>query len=172
MIVYRGTSSAIDFHANFHWLTKWIDLAHDQYEQVHLVLKKIEEHLPENYELYSAGHSLGGGLAQHTVYNSVKVNRAYVFNSTPVTGWKDIDTGDRSINAKGATIYRVHEKGEVLEFLRLLMKAGYLLSPEPNRDPYVKEYRMDLKAGNIITEHDILSMAQSLEEAHVCSTDS
>ncbi len=169
VIVYRGTSSPIDFHANLHWFTKLTDLAIDQYEQVPLVLEHIKPHLNSNYELYySAGHSLGGGLAQHTLYQSEHIKTSFAFNSTPVTGWHDIPKEKQVKNAKGATIYRVNEKGEVLEFLRLLMKVGYLISPEPNVNPYIKEYRMNLKGGNLISEHSIVDMADSLESNSEC----
>lgn len=166
VLVYRGTTTLIDFHANLHWLTKLTDLAIDQYEQIHLVLDHIKPYV--NFELITAGHSLGGGLAQHSLYQSKDIKTAFAFNSTPVTGWSDISRMQQDTNAKGTKIYRVNEKGEVLEFFRLLMKVGYIMSPEPNVNPYVKEYRMNLKEGNLFSEHGIAAMADSLELINEC----
>ena len=42
------------------------------------------------------------------------------------------------------------------------------MSPEPNVDPYVKEYRMNLKGGNLVSEHSFAAMTNSLESKSEC----
>ena len=168
VVVFRGTSGLVDFHSNLHWLFKMLPYALDQYEQVPLILDLLDDYIPNGYKVYAAGHSLGGGLAQYALYYSPKITIAYVFNTTPVTGWTDLDSDQRMRNVKGNRVYRVHENGEVLEFLRLVMKAGYVLSPLPNRNPYFKEYRLNLLDGNLIFQHNIQQLSESLLIARSC----
>ena len=183
-IAFKGTSptSLIDWQANLHWFMKRIGT--DQYEYVEknldeLIAKDIGE-IPEKYKIYTTGHSLGGGLAQHALYKSKKITEAFVFNSSGVTGWSDFKIeqlkgkefledrqhkkGTKCVSgtACNTTIYRVHETGEVLEFFRLFMKGTYLFNPEPNRHPYVKEYQVNFDKEKMkgVTQHSIESLAK------------
>ena len=169
-VIFRGTDSFIDFHANLHWLTKLLPFLIDQYEQIPEVLTIVEPMITDGYIGISAGHSLGGGLAQHALYQSEKISLSYVFNSTSVTGWTDLDISDRpgDPRVRDTKVYRIHEKGEILEFLRLLTKAGYILSPEPNQHPYFKEYRLNTQQKGLISQHGMVELSYSLNNPRPC----
>lgn len=178
VIVFKGTSPTkfSDWHANLHWLAKWFPFWEDQYEKVKkgipIILENYSEETQSGFKVYSTGHSLGGGLAQHAVYVSSKITKAYAFNSSMVTGWSDFSINmlkgrnNKSGTATDTIIYRIHENGEALEFFRLLMKASYLLNPKPNRDPYVKEYRMNLNniKGLPVSQHGIKPLADGFNQ--------
>ncbi len=156
VIVFRGTEGVIDFHSNLHWLFKYFDFAFDQYEQLPVILDKIiSPYKVEKYKFYTAGHSLGGGLAQHAVYQSSDVSKAFVFDSSPITGWTDLSTKKQIENAIDSQIYRVHEHGEILEFFRYLIKGGDMFYPGSNQNPYIKEYQFNFDAGNLFDQHNI-----------------
>jgi hypothetical protein len=148
VISFRGTSDVLDWHANMHWVSKYIGI-NTQYQKVRAATPNIVSFLQaQNSDLakiYTVGHSLGGGLAQHMVYNHPEVTHAFVFNSSPVTGWNDIAEDKRRDAVAGNFVTRIHEDGEILEFLRLLMKIGYTLNPKPNKDPYFEEYRVNFE---------------------------
>lgn len=148
VISFRGTSDIWDWHANMHPLSKYLGI-NTQYQKVRRAAPQMVAFLNDKTgelgRIYAVGHSLGGGLAQHAVYSNADIARAFVFNSSPVTGWRDVNEDVRSTAVAGNRITRIHEDGELLEFLRLLMKFGYTLNPLPNEDPYFEEYRMNFE---------------------------
>ena len=170
-IVFRGTvlgkSSLI---ANLHWLFRYLPFIADQYDQIKDVVPKVVDKLSEDisngFRICATGHSLGGGLAQHAVYLHPKITTAFAFNASPVTAWSDIEESERIKNVSGSKIYRVHETGEALEFLRLLMKIGYVFNPRPNVDPYFVEFRFNLIKGFAfsIKQHSIAPLACELRK--------
>jgi len=165
IIVFKGSNSLFDWHSNLHWLFKYLRIVEDQYEQVPLAVLDIEKELNKypGIVTYSTGHSLGGGLAQHALYRSKKISKAFAFNSSPATGWHDVDDISRKKNTNDTQIYRLHENGEALEFLRLLMKAEYLFGPSANDNPYFKEYRFNMLGGGIFSQHEIGPISEYLE---------
>lgn len=166
-IVFRGTVSLNSWMSNAHWLFKWLPFQ-DQYDQVKYIVPELvreidERHPYDNaYNIIATGHSLGGGLAQHACYVSEKVKTAYVFNSSPVTGFTDIPKKQRARNSEGVKIHRLYERGEILENFRFFMKIVYLFKPTPNRNPYLSEHRFDFERAGLITEHGMLPIAIAL----------
>lgn len=164
-VVFRGTVDGHSWLSNFHWFFKWLPFVQDQYEQVRVILPKLLNRLPsevKEYDLFSTGHSLGGGLAQFASYLSPQIAKVFAFNSSPVTGWTDFTPEHLKKSAKGNEIYRIHENGEALEAFRLFMKMTYIFNPMPNKDPYFKEYRFNLRGGGIVEQHSITQLAQAL----------
>lgn len=148
VISFRGTDDVLDWHANLHWFTKIFGI-NTQYQKVNAAIPKIVKLLKSKVNglknIHVVGHSLGGGLAQHALYSHVDITQAFVFNSSPVTGWNEIDEDMRSKAVAKNIVTRIHEDGEILEFFRLLMKVGYTLNPRPNENPFFEEYRFNFK---------------------------
>jgi hypothetical protein len=59
------------------------------------------------------------------------------------------------------SIYRVYEHGEILAYLRLLMKGLYPITKE---NPKIVEIRYDLLKGDLVSEHSIKKFACKLRE--------
>lgn len=166
-IVFRGTVGLDSWIANAHWLFKWLPFE-DQYDQIKYIVPEIVSRIAarhpngEPYNIITTGHSLGGGLAQHACYISEEIKTAYVFNSTPVTGYTDFAAWQRLLHMQGVRIHRLYERGEVLEALRFFMKIVYLFNPAPNENPYLSEHRFDFKDAGFINEHGMLPLAIGL----------
>src|ERR1700732_1226062 len=84
-----------------------------------------------NYELFSTGHSLGGGLAQEFAY-SLPINdtvgpvkKVYAFDPSPVTGYYSVKEPVRDHNKKSLAIDRIYERGEILAIFRSLINLVY-----------------------------------------------
>ena len=170
-LVFRGTVfSASSWLANFHWLFRYIPFVVDQYDQIKGIVPDIvaslSEEASDGYVFVATGHSLGGGLAQHSLYLDPKIETVFAFNAAPTTSWSDVKRWRRTNNVSGNKIYRIHENGEVLEFFRLLVKIGYVFNPTPNVDPYFVEYRLNLRRGGIVEQHGITSLACALRTIH------
>lgn len=166
-LVFRGTIPNIgSWYANFHWLT-WLLPIDNQYNVLKRVLPNLLQELAafekDGKILIATGHSLGGGLAQHACYLSKRIARAYVFNSSPVTGWSDIPKRKRRENVAGSVIYRLYEKNEILQYFRVFMKFAYLFNPKPNANPYIVEHRCNLARAGVIRSHGIRSLATGLK---------
>ena len=166
-IVFRGTVSLNSWISNAHWLFKWLPYQ-DQYDQLKYIVPELVQEIDANhpydseYNIITTGHSLGGGLAQHACYVSEKVKTAYVFNSSPVTGFTDIPKKRRAKTTEGVRIHRLYERGEILENFRFFMKIVYLFKPTANRNPYLSEHRFDFERAGLITEHGMLPIAVAL----------
>ncbi|MGB0911566.1 MAG: lipase family protein, partial [Nitrospirales bacterium] len=134
VVVFRGTDASWkDWRSNLRWILRIIpfySLMKDQYTVVadkfantfldHLT-KKMRGTSGGEYtevKIIAAGHSLGGGLAQHFAYalpgrilsdgsKMPRVSEVYSFDPSPVTGWfsvKDID--QRTTNVSSLKIDR------------------------------------------------------------------
>lgn len=181
--VFRGTEfeSWLDWQANLRWLVKWIPGWKDQYwvvrNDVRIAFRKaLDEWRSESggsaakFSIVTAGHSLGGGLAQQLAYSLLeesdppekqKVSEAFAFDSSPVTGWYSVPEADRERNANGLLIHRAFEHGEILAYVRLLLSYVY---PPPSRDPAVTEIRFNFnKSWNPFSEHGIRGLACHLQ---------
>ena len=119
-------------------------------------------------EIYSTGHSLGGGLAQQFAYslphNCLKrVKQVYAFDPSPVTGFFSVAKQLRDENKKGLLIDRVYERGEILALLRSLTSFFYKPSAV---NAAIRGVRYNLfRAWNPIAAHSIDELATKLDAA-------
>jgi hypothetical protein len=176
-IIFRGTrfTKWQDWYANLNWLTRFVPFVHNAYKQTILqiddYIKAITKYLKEQnvakseneIKYISAGHSLGGGLAQQAAYASKYIETVYAFDPSPVTGYLSIKKSARKANCDGLKIYRIWEHGEVLLYLRLITKTARKISFKPNLDPRIVEVRFNfVEKASAISEHSILNLAKAL----------
>ena len=173
--VFRGTefTSIKDWISNLRWFLRFVPFYSDQYT---LVARRVGQQVVDRLsqrtghqavQLVAAGHSLGGGLAQHLAYSlplgGPRVARVYAFDPSPVTGWSTVDRGLRARNAQGLEIDRVFEHGEILAYIRLLLSY---LSPPSAADPAIRQVRYNfVPTINPIKSHSIRFLACSLIKA-------
>ncbi|CTQ60586.1 hypothetical protein LA5095_00609 [Roseibium album] len=169
-LVFRGTDGNGDFYSNFRWVTRLLPFGWDQYDLTRAISQDIVDKIKEDkhfagksIEVIAAGHSLGGGLAHQAGYAAFDIKRVYAFHSSSVTGYYDLDRDVRDKNRMGMRIYRIHERGEVLAYLRTLMGLIY---PVVEKDPQIIEITYNFSNGNAVTQHSIASMACALIETH------
>ncbi len=165
-IVFRGSHVGWDWYTNIRWLTRFIPFTFDHYDQTKSIVSKIEGQINGRYgingvEIVTTGHSLGGGLAQLTAYASQNIKRVFSFDSSPVTGFYDIEKAVRERNKVGTTIYRVYEHREALSFIRNFMKHLY---PVSLKDPHIIEIRFNFSGENAIEKHSIDLIARNLNQ--------
>jgi hypothetical protein len=119
-------------------------------------------------ELYSTGHSLGGGLAQQFAYSLPpdcikRVKQVYAFDPSPVTGFFSVARKLRDENKKGLLIDRIYERGEILALLRSLTS---LFNKPSTIDAAIRGVRYWLfHAWNPIAAHSIDELATKLDAA-------
>ena len=161
-VAFRGTEfqSSGDWRANLRWFLRFIPGFRDQYMVVsekvgEEVLQKVKRERDAGSTKYSdvrivsTGHSLGGGLAQHLAYSfpaiktsdgklMPRVSAVYGFDPSPVTGWFSVPSELRHANAQGLHIDRVFEHGEILAYIRLVLRY---VNPPSAKDPSIREIR-------------------------------
>ncbi len=180
-VVFRGTDfrSLADWQSNLRWFARFVPGYEDQYT---LVSRRLGAEFVERsaaraatagagaaMRVVSAGHSLGGGLAQHFAYSlprksaagveTPRVEHVYAFDPSPVTGWYSVPAGLREANARGLVIDRVFEHGEILAYLRLVQ--SYVMPPSA-QDPAVREIRFNFHVADLIGNHSMVRLACDL----------
>ena len=129
VLVFRGTNylELADWVANARPVTNWPGLD-DQYEQARALMPAVVARLDAVYggreRIFAAGHSLGGGLAQHAGYTCPRIAKVFAFNSSPLTGYFDLARADRHRLNTARRTYLVYESYEVLALFRAV--PGYL----------------------------------------------
>jgi hypothetical protein len=125
-------------------------------------------------ELYSTGHSLGGGLAQQFAYSLPpdcikRVKQVYAFDPSPVTGFFSVARKLRDENKKGLLIDRIYERDEILALLRSLTS---LFNKPSTINAAIRGVRYWLfHAWNPIAAHSIDELAAKLDAAsRACAT--
>lgn len=190
MIVFRGTSYAKEWFVNLRWITlmpfralislltgtkfNTLGFIWDHYDIVQayipILIAEIKEQLPieqvDDFEFISAGHSLGGGLAQQTAYCSPDIKKVFAFHSSPVTGYFCVPHTARQINKQGVHIIRAHEKGEILAFFRFPARVFSPLTRlvMSDKDPLIEELRFNfMQQEHSIEEHNMAPFRHDLE---------
>jgi hypothetical protein len=103
--------------------------------------------LSPDSELFSTGHSLGGGLAQEFAYSLPKsdivhpVMKVYAFDPSPVTGFFSVGKGLRDYNRENLKIDRIYERGEILSIFRSLT---HFVDPPAYKAPAIRQVRYNL----------------------------
>jgi hypothetical protein len=153
IVSFGGTaaSSLHDWEANFRWALAPLRL-NDEYEVLSDVFvpefiaayqKRLEA--PDgkwlaDAQIVAAGHSLGGGLAQRFAYafnhysKNSRIQEVYAFDPSPVSGKRSIDGWEDA--ARGLTINRIYNRGEILASLRSIF-AIYEDPPESQGQRWV-----------------------------------
>ncbi|MEM7378735.1 MAG: hypothetical protein AAF460_14685 [Pseudomonadota bacterium] len=166
VVVFRGTVEAADWWSNAHWLTRFVPGINNHYKQVaHIVkpaLAYLTETLGDDFRLYTAGHSLGGGLAQLFAYSSPRrAEFVCAFHSSPVTGYFQIPKRDRERASEGLLMARVFEHGEVLAYARLLSRFFYRVS---TANPRIVEFRTNFIEGTgTVRQHSVADFADQYQ---------
>lgn len=110
------------------------DSCSDHYEKAAKKIALLYNGFPKKdrkIELYTTGHSLGGGLAEHALYKNPNIVRQAIgFNPSPVTDFSKVCTAKQraacrcSFEPDAASVpneprvYRIFESGELLQWLR------------------------------------------------------
>jgi hypothetical protein len=187
-VVFRGTEAESwgDWLANLRWFLRFIPGFRDQYVVVSekvgaAVLEKIKGELERgnaryrDLQIVSTGHSLGGGLAQHLAYSfpdikgtdgklMPRVSKVYGFDPSPVTGWYSVPRALRLLNARDLQIDRVFEHGEILSYIRLILRY---LNPPQEKDPAIREIRYNfVRSINPFSSHSMRLIACELIRAN------
>ena len=182
VVLFRGTefTSWRDWISNLRWFrfAHLLPFVKDQYTVIAETVGEefvdaIFERKLEKCQIFSAGHSLGGGLAQHFAYalpakqtgnhKPIQVDKVYTFDPSPVTGWST--AGPRKYdNVKGLHIDRAFEHGEVLAYLRLFISYMY---PPSALNPSVREIRFNVvETINPFKNHSMRLLAVALMQDH------
>ncbi|OAI20912.1 hypothetical protein A1359_20155 [Methylomonas lenta] len=169
VLVFRGTRGIKkwqDWFANCRWLTKYIPFTWDQYDETHhvaqYIVQAIKKSFGDDVQIFSAGHSLGGGLAQHAGYSVQAIKTIYVFNTSPLTGFYSIPKSEREANAMDMRILRFYEHGEILAYFRLIMRFFYTLS---YKNPSITELRFNFdRWDHFVKQHGMGKFALGLKK--------
>lgn len=123
----------------------------------------------QHADLFSTGHSLGGGLAQEFAYslpddpNVRRVKKVFAFDPSPVTGFYSVDSRTRDQNIQTLAIDRIYERGEILAILRSLIN---FIVPPSATTPVIRQVRYNLfYTRNPFAGHSIAELACKLQEA-------
>jgi hypothetical protein len=175
-VAFAGTvfTNIKDWLSNLRW---FIPFHEDEYTETVRVFgpafvkefAKIQSQMkdPVHIELFSTGHSLGGGLAQQFAYalpedrlSTPPVKRVFAFDPSPVTGYFSVRRRLRLQNGKGLSIDRIYERGEILAYLRSI--TNFIHKPSAI-DPRIRQIRYYLfNRGDAVYRHSIIQLADGL----------
>lgn len=168
-VVFRGTHEWKDWWSNLRWVTRFIPIGWDQYN---LVRKEIPDVVARakkrngSVRMATAGHSLGGGLAQHAAYSHPEIKQVFAFDSSPVTGFRSVPEPARTANRRGILSDRIYERGEILSYLRQFVRK---LVPLSLKDPDITEIRFNVTKGDPVKQHSMVKLARGMDRAaHEC----
>jgi hypothetical protein len=165
MIVFRGTAIPLDWYSNLRWITAAIPRVEDHYDQTVAVTQKIVDDIRARYGkdtvIISAGHSLGGGLAQTAAYSTCgAIRTVFAFDSSPVTKHRVMNRCDEGASAK--TFYRVFEGSEALSYARFWIRLALGLR---ETDPKFVEIKVRLFDARGIRAHSMQKLAVAIDKA-------
>jgi hypothetical protein len=171
-IAFRGTVglSGGDWFSNFdRFGSPYDDYYHQLRRNVDGIIKLIQnldcyKRGGSKTRIVSTGHSLGGGLAQFvalaTRSGGPQIAKVFAFDPSPVTGANLVDQQLREGNAKGLTIDRIYESGEVLSYARGIVQQ--YPSATSRCDPLVRTVEVKAARGTAIGLHGIPLLATNL----------
>jgi pimeloyl-ACP methyl ester carboxylesterase len=133
------------------------DIAHHVIEESKLRAQQRLNRPVTDWQIVTTGHSLGGGLAQLMAYKVPGVAAAVAFDPSPVTGFYTC-VEDHEVNCN-VPVWRIYARGEVLAYVRALMRKGYNLSEN------ITEVEFDGVAGNPIHKHSMPNFLTLLQRA-------
>jgi len=183
VIAFRGTQDYTDWWYGNLKSAVWYDVD-NQYRiariEVDSALVELKKQFPNNeFELYTTGHSLGGGLAQHIYYQRNDVKQVFAFDPSPITGFlallnSQIVTEQHLVekckcdmtNPFEPRIFRIYESSEILAFLRFPVKV---INPITR---HVQEIRFGFTQGSRTSQHDMLGLAIELRDLANSDVDS
>jgi hypothetical protein len=166
VIAFRGTdgNEIGDWLSNFRWFVSRNYF--DQYDQVQKAVPHIVAALARDgckpARIIATGHSLGGGLAQHSAYADKRIGYVYAFDPSPVTGLFGVPVPTRSAATENLGIDRVYEAGEILSLPRYLASGVF---PTSQCKPRVRIVRFHtVNAPSLVERHRIGNLAQALSD--------
>jgi pimeloyl-ACP methyl ester carboxylesterase len=173
-ITFRGTvkSQPADWGTNGHKLSKYF--LDNYYRQLHRNIDGIIGRVtaldcyrqaidPSGVRIVSAGHSLGGGLAQLAALankRGPRISKVFAFDPSPVTAHGLVDKQTLAENSKGLEIDRISQAGEILQPLRAVMPQYPRMKNACN--PLVRSVGVDVIRGSAVARHDMAKMAAGL----------
>lgn len=128
VIAFRGTENR-----SGQYLSDWgsniaasLGLEPKQYQLAAQHIPQIVQGLQKEFntqdhkiQIYTTGHSLGGGLAQQAGYLSRDIQAVFTFNTSPVTNWSKLRMRG-AVQNNYPIIYRIYHGGEILEKVRFV----------------------------------------------------
>lgn len=161
MLAFRGTQSRPDWFSNLRWITRIVPKTWDHYEQFVAVAPEVFAAIRKNHgdatTIIATGHSLGGGLAQLAGYASGGVvDVVFGFDPSVVTHFYGVDAATRDASRKGQSIYRIFEQGEVLSYVRWILKRVY---PIKHQNPRIVQVKFHRLSGGLLSDHSIRRFA-------------
>ncbi|WP_426059899.1 hypothetical protein [Hymenobacter sp. B1770] len=166
VLVFRGTNylEFADWVANVRPLTNTPGVW-DQYEQARaltpILVAKLDSAYGGQQRIFAAGHSLGGGLAQHAGFTCARIEKVFAFNSSPLTGYFDVAKKERLQHGSSRRTYLVYESYEVLAMLRLV--PGFLDQFTDNANAVVVRYNFsDVHSLSPFQQHQMQRLVAGL----------
>ncbi|HRD76342.1 MAG TPA: hypothetical protein PK264_10425 [Hyphomicrobiaceae bacterium] len=151
LVAFRGTQSldASDWLANMSWALAWAPIA-TRYDEARAEFREVRKAAfktagTKKVAFIAAGHSLGGGLAQHIAYAYPCVSAA-IFNSSFVTNQFRL----AEPNTKAQIIH-------VFEDLDELTRLRRLLFIDKESETY-KHYRQDAVNDRVEFQHSMVGL--------------
>ncbi|WP_426303973.1 hypothetical protein ACN9MJ_13220 [Acidovorax facilis] len=171
MVVFRGTEN---YRGQI--LTDWSTNAAMAFNISPSQFKHVRDEMPNlvaalkaqegtDLQIFAAGHSLGGSLAQLAVYVEPAITSAYAFNTSPVNGWTWLRR-EGGVKRDDPQIIRVSQGGEFLTYLRNYTNAANSFVRRTGRMDIVFDFPASRDV-NIVTGAGKLNGATSLHSINL-----